>query len=119
MNLVDAIARMEGYGVTGSRARRNNNPGNIEYGQFAISHGSTRIETAPFHGAARFAYFPTPEQGFAALKDLLLMHYGSLTVEDAINKYAPSSENNTTNYVHSVCMWVNCSPSDPVNIHLD
>ncbi len=113
MTLLKAIAMEEGFFVAGSRARRNNNPGNLDYGPFAIAHGATRIEEIPpdIHEPARFAYFPTPDVGFAALQALLeSSEYAGLTVEAALAKYAPASENDTSAYVHNVCGWVGCSP---------
>lgn len=109
MKLVEAIARMEGYYVEGTRPQRNNNPGDVEWGKFSQAHGAT-------HGDPRFAIFPTAEEGFAALTSLLKSSgYNTLTVEEAINRYAPPVENNTTNYVADICEWVGCSPTTLVN----
>ena len=64
----------------------------------------------------RFAHFPNPGMGFQALTDLLSgPHYFSLTVEQAINKYAPPVENNTTNYVEFVCKAVGCESTDLIS----
>lgn len=108
MKFVDAIAREEGFFVHGTRAARNNNPGNIEFGEFTREHGATGSD-------GRFAIFPTPEAGFAALKALFeLPDYRSLTVAEALHRYAPSSENDTDLYIHNVCMWVGCLSTDVV-----
>ena len=48
----------------GTRADRNNNPGNIEYGEFAKSQGATGSD-------GRFAIFPDREAGFKAAENLL------------------------------------------------
>ena len=37
---LEAIAREEGFYVKDTRAQRNRNPGNIEYGKFSIAHDS-------------------------------------------------------------------------------
>jgi hypothetical protein len=102
--LSQAIAREEGYYIDGTRAQRNNNPGNIEYGPFARSHGATG-------GDPRFAIFPTPEAGFAALVGLLLKHYLGMTVAQALSHWAPPVENNTAQYIRNVCAWIEKDPT--------
>ncbi len=72
---------------------RNNNPGNLRFGDFAIRHGAT-------HESNGFAVFPNYESGFSALVALLnTKTYRELTLDAAINRYAPTSENNTENYI--------------------
>jgi hypothetical protein len=94
-----AIERMEGEyakGNTPNRPQRNNNPGNIEYGPYAKAHGATSSD-------GRFAIFPSYDTGHKALIDLLQSpKYADLTVAQAINKYAPSKENDTAGYIRSV-----------------
>lgn len=114
MTLPEAIARMEGFYVAGTRAARNNNPGNIEYGVFARRYGAA-IEKANGHSIARFAYFPSVDVGFRALNDLLMAHYSGLTVAQAIAKYAPATENDTQNYINQVCHWIGCDALTPVD----
>jgi hypothetical protein len=107
MTLIEAIARMEGYGVPGAIPTRDNNPGDIVAGRFAASEGATGVDARN----QRFATFATPEDGFKALRDLLNSPaYRGLTVEQAINKYAPPCENATTNYVALVCHWTGLTP---------
>lgn len=55
--------RPQRYGA-GTRADRNNNPGNIEYGEFARRMGATGSD-------GRFAIFPDRETGFKAAEALL------------------------------------------------
>lgn len=106
MNLLESMARMEGWLVLTSRPRRNNNPGDIEYGRFAVAHGAVGSD-------GRFAKFPTPAAGFEAMRLLLLgPAYAGLTVAQAIEKYAPSDENDTARYVSLVCQWSGCRPDD-------
>lgn len=108
--LAQAIATMEGFYTPGTRAQRNNNPGNIEFGGFAQSCGSLRAESQ-----GRFAVFPSADAGFHALETLLLSSaYRDLSVQQAIHRYAPPSENDTTNYVQQVCRWCGCQPTDRV-----
>lgn len=105
VTICEAIAKMEGFGVVGGRATRNNNPGDIEFGTFAHSYGALRVETIAPPRTPRFAYFPTPEAGFNAMRGLLLKHYTGFTVAEMIYKYAPPVENNTEEYIKNVCTW--------------
>lgn len=108
LTFLQAIAREEGFYVVGSRPQRNNNPGDIKWGHFAAAYGATK-------GDPEFAVFPDIDQGFAAMKALFLSpSYASLTVEQAINRWAPNSENNTADYIAHVCSWVGCNASDPI-----
>lgn len=77
----------------GARNWRNNNPGNIEYGSFAKSHGAIGSD-------GRFAIFPTYAAGRAAKAALIFESnsYKNLTLAQAIMRYAPPSENDTANY---------------------
>ena len=80
----------------GSRAWRNNNPGNIEKGSFAEEYGAIGADS-------RFAIFPDEGTGKEAVVTLLKSPaYRNLTLEKAINRYAPPSENNTAGYVDFV-----------------
>lgn len=85
------------YRLSGARNWRNNNPGNIEYGPFARSMGAVGSD-------GRFAVFPTLDSGTAAQQHLQFESpsYKNLTVLQAINKYAPPSENNSTAYAKAV-----------------
>ena len=70
----------------GDRNWRSNNPGNIEYGEFAKSMGAIGSD-------GRFAIFPTLEMGRKAA-DVLLKgkHYADLSAADALKKWAPGVE---------------------------
>lgn len=65
----------------GSRAWRNNNPGNVHSGEFANQHGA-------IGEAGGFAVFPDDATGGAALK--------------AVSHYAPPKENNTKAYAQNL-----------------
>ncbi|WP_131821801.1 hypothetical protein [Salipiger marinus] len=88
----------------GARNWRNHNPGNIEYGDFARRHGAIGTD-------GRFAVFPTYEAGRAAKAALLFESgaYRNLSIADAINRYAPPSENNTGAYISVVARAVGVS----------
>jgi len=100
---MEAIAREEGFYVPGTRPARNNNPGDIEFGRFTQAHGATG-------GDPRFAVFPSPAEGFAAMRALLLSAYKGITVAQALNKWAPPVENATNSYIANVCTWTGLTP---------
>lgn len=83
--------------VGGSRSWRNNNPGNMEYGTFAKAHGAIGTD-------GRFAIFPDEATGQRARAALIFNgdKYRNLTLTQAIERYAPSSENHTTAYQRRV-----------------
>jgi hypothetical protein len=103
MTILQAIADFEGFNKAGSRAQRNNNPGNIEYGTLAESFGAV-LETIPegIMERARFAYFPDVNSGFSCLRELLNKDYVGMSLIAAFNKYAPPVENNTNEYANIV-----------------
>jgi len=115
LTLEQAIALQEGwYSLKrNTRCQRNNNPGNLEYGSFAIRNGATGRDE-------RFAIFPTPEKGFAALHNLLLTpHYVNLTIAQAIHQFAPSTENDTETYINHVCEWTGYTRDHVLNSFLN
>jgi hypothetical protein len=80
----------------GSRAWRNNNPGNMEAGSFANSHGAIGTD-------GRMAIFPDAETGRKALASLLSGDtYAGLTIAEALEKYAPAIENDVEAYVEAI-----------------
>ena len=94
---------------SGSRAWRNNNPGTLEYGKFARNHGAIGSD-------GRFAIFPDATTGFKAMAELLATSpYQKLTIEGAINRYAPPNENNVENYLKSIERQTGFPRSTPMN----
>jgi adenine/guanine phosphoribosyltransferase-like PRPP-binding protein len=94
------------------RGIRNNNPGNI--GKGAGFQGETDGNDP------RFATFSTPEQGIRALAVNLLAYqdlHGLNTVNGIINRWAPSSENNTAAYVKDVAKEVGVDPTAEIDLH--
>ncbi len=64
----------------------------------------------------RFAYFPAPELGFAALRALLQTPtYRGKTAAEALNIWAHPVENATNSYIANVCDWVPCKPTDVID----
>lgn len=75
----------------GSLSWRNNNPGNVRYGEFAKRMGAI----GPGHNG--MSVFKTLKDGFNSQKELLFgpnSKYTSLTLVDAIKRYAPVEDNN-------------------------
>jgi hypothetical protein len=106
--LLQAMAKQEGFYASGTRPQRNHNPGDLEYHQFAINHGATGSD-------GRYAIFPDDDTGFAAMRILLLEHYKGLTLQQALDKYAPPAENETNIYLQHVCAWAECQPTDLID----
>jgi len=94
---------------TGTRNWRNNNPGNIEFGDFARRYGAIGTD-------GRFAIFPTYETGRRAKEALLFetSSYSNLTIAQAITRYAPPTENNTTAYINTVANSIGVDPNTPL-----
>lgn len=97
-----------------ARGIRNNNPGNIEYGDFARRMGATSSD-------GRFAIFPTAESGLSALSALLTSYgnRGINTTQAIINRFAPPTENNTAGYSAGVAKALGVSQMQPLNIAKD
>lgn len=114
ITLIQAIARMEGFGADPDNIpTRCNNPGDICAGQFANAHGALPGASDPkFPGSEpfRYAVFPNADAGWTCLRTLLTAHYVGLTLEQAIARYAPAVENDTTAYVRDVCAWTGLTP---------
>lgn len=106
---IQAIAREEGFNVKGSRAQRNNNPGNLNYASWEQEFGAT-LEVPRTGEIARFACFPSAAQGFAALKKLVTDDYIGLSIRQAVYKWAPPVENATDSYIKNVASWMAISP---------
>jgi hypothetical protein len=90
---------------TGTRNWRNNNPGNIEFGDFARRYGAIGTD-------GRFAIFPSYEVGKRAKEALLFegRNYSGLTIAQAITRYAPPSENDTAMYIRVAAAAAGVSP---------
>lgn len=118
ITIIEAIARQEGIEDPQSRCSRNCNPGNIEYGPFTRAHGAIGIENG--HTPDRFAVFATLEDGYNCLRSLLKgTVYRGRTIEQMINLYAPSRDNNNVAaYVHNVCVWTGLTPDTIIDDHI-
>jgi hypothetical protein len=98
-----------GVAIGGDRNWRNNNPGNIEAGSFANNHGAIGSD-------GRFAIFPDEATGENALRALLCTStYQGLTLEQAIERFAPPSENPTDTYASYISQHVGIGLDTPVS----
>jgi hypothetical protein len=97
----------------GTRAWRNNNPGNIRSGRFADDQGS-------LGEAGGFAVFENETTGQTALTNLLRTdNYQNLSVSGAIARYAPPTENNTAAYQEAVRRATGLDPDAMMNTLTD
>ncbi len=80
----------------GTRAWRNNNPGNLRYGKFARENGA-------IGECGKFAVFPDEETGMKALCKLLESDsYRNLSIGAAVRRYAPACQNNVSLYTNKL-----------------
>lgn len=105
-DLMNAIAQMEGYNKPGTIANRNNNPGNLRWASTQIGQEST------VNG--KYATFATPQDGWAALQSYI-QNNQNLSLRDFITKYAPPSENDTSNYLNWLVSQVGVGADTPVS----
>jgi len=105
-DLMNLIGRMEGWGIANSLATKNNNPGNLRYvGQAGATGQDSR----------GFAIFTTPDAGMAALQHQIELDASrDLSVRQFINKYAPPSENDTSNYLSFITNGLGVGADDPL-----
>ena len=77
--------------ANGTLAWRNNNPGNLKWGDFAKANGAI----GP--GGGGHAVFPDMKTGRMAQKTLLFTNvrgYNTKTIQEAMAKYAPAGDSN-------------------------
>lgn len=96
------------------RGIRNNNPGNIRWGDpwQGLVPESQRTDTA-------FCQFRSPAWGIRALAITLTTYqdkHGLNTVAGIVSRWAPPSENNTQAYIRSVCDFGGLLPNAPLDV---
>jgi hypothetical protein len=113
--LDQAMAQFEGFGSPGTIATRQNNPGNLQFGSYAVGQGAVG------EGTNGIAIFPDARTGFQAM-DNLVGHYADqgLTLQEMLNKWAPpnapgNTPASTQNYVNSVASQTGVNPNAPVS----
>lgn len=93
---------------------RSHNPGNIEFGTYARSMGSTKAGEG-----GRFAYFESMRDGICALVRLLIIYqdkHGIDTIDGIVNRWAPGAENNVAAYVDHLCRVTECKADDKLDL---
>jgi fido (protein-threonine AMPylation protein) len=92
----------------GDRNWRNNNPGNIEAGNFAKTHGAIGDD-------GHYAVFPDAQTGMNALIAVLQTPKDNdLLVRDVMSTYAPPGMNNTQGYLQFVKTQTGLDPATPM-----
>lgn len=94
---------MSGVAAPNPLGVRGNNPGNIRN----------------VNGVG-FQQYPTVEAGLDAMAKQLLRyqtHYGLSTIDQIVNRWAPSSENDTAAYIADVSKRTGFSPNQSLNLH--
>jgi len=98
-----------------SHGMRNNNPGNL------------RRSKDPWQGLAEkqtdeeYFVFDSPIYGIRALARTLIAYqdeHNLRTIDQIINRWAPSSENNTEAYIKDVCEDTGLAADKPLNMHI-
>ncbi len=89
-----------------NRCQLNHNPGNLRFAKQKEATGQDN---------KGFAIFPDAPAGFRALHNqITLDRQRGLTVGQFVNKYAPPTENNTSNYLNFVCTQLRCKADTPL-----
>ena len=98
---------------TGSRAARNNNPGNMDSAPWqknfnSLGNDKTGEHTNNYNKDARNAVFATYEDGVRAYKHLVFERdlYKNKTISSVISTYAPPNENNTSKYIQEAMVGI-------------
>jgi hypothetical protein len=93
------------------RGITNCNPGNIR-------HGANWVGMAPEQTDPAFVQFSKPEYGIRAIARVLMTYEakGIDSVREIIERWAPSSENDTEAYVQDVASHLDVDPDDSIDI---
>ena len=92
-----------------TRGIANNNPGNIRHVLGVTWQGQAPVQTDP-----AFVDFIDPVWGIRAIVRIMRAYKkeGLNTIAEAIDRWAPPNENNSTAYVADVCSHIGCLPND-------
>lgn len=96
------------------RGIRNNNPGNIRWGE-----NWKGLDPDGKNKDKSFCVFEEPKWGIRALCKVLITYnrrYGLNTVKEIISRFAPTSENDTTAYMNHVAKLLNVRPDDRIPV---
>lgn len=97
------------------RGIRNNNPLNIRIGNNWLGEVSNPTDT-------QFEQFTTMFFGVRAAFIILrnyILRYKLNTVEKIIQRWAPSTENDTSNYINTVCAYANLRRDEVLDFYND
>lgn len=97
------------------RGIRNNNPGNIRWGS-----NWSGLDPRGKEKDKSFCVFLEPVWGIRALVKLLLNYkriYGLNTVNEIINRYAPTNENDTNSYAIHVARVLDVCADEEIDIY--
>ncbi|MFN2046969.1 structural protein [Pantoea agglomerans] len=97
-----------------TRGIRNNNPGNIRWGDEwqGLVPKSQRTDRS-------FCQFTSPEYGIRAMIIILRNYqhnYGLCSIADMIKRWAPPNENNTRAYINSVAQATETGVDHPIDL---
>ena len=109
---VDRVQTVASSGSSGPRGFRNHNWLNIR-----LSDNNTwQGETVGNDNA--FETFSSPEYGVRAAAKLVTNYYNSglNTISKIINKWAPTNENDTQNYINIVASRMNIDPNKKIDV---
>jgi hypothetical protein len=100
----------------GTPAWRNNNPGNLRAYKSSFDRGAIGTGSGATTEAPGFAIFPDIDTGWNAMVGLLSSQtYQNLTIEEAINRYAPPNENNVEDYLKFIENQTGFPRTTPMN----
>lgn len=112
-NLGAAIGVAEGFGPPGNIPTIANNPGDLVYGSFAISHGA--IGAIPAANGQLIARFPDLSTGQAAQDSLISNNYAGGTINDLASGWlSGSSDAAKAAWASTVAGRLGVTPDTPV-----
>jgi hypothetical protein len=96
-----------------TRGEMNSNPGNIRHVPGVVWQGQSLTQSDP-----SFVQFDDPVYGIRAIVRIMRSYEreGIHTVGDAIDRWAPPNENNSSAYVNDVCARCDIGATDPVSL---
>jgi hypothetical protein len=108
--LAQLIAKMEGFGLPGALPTRNHNPGDLRHSPHSEHPGDPNA----------IGVIDNDQDGWADLeRQLRIFAMRGLTLGEAIDIFAPPTENNTTNYLNFICSRLGLPPTATVSQALE
>ena len=96
-----------------ARGIRNKNPGNIRHVPGVTWQGQSPVQTDE-----SFVQFESPQYGIRAIVRIMRSYerQGINTIGEAIDRWAPPNENNSSAYVSAVCLDCNLDADVPLSL---